>query len=93
MPDDCDKADRTFELLRQSTGHCFLDDNNPINSVAYRIRNDAGHLHKIIKHLEREIQLGQPYHNDDDGAGFIYPFNFSEIKAVINVDNKWCNYK
>ena len=64
LPDDSDKADRTFELLRQSTGLCFLEGNNPINSVAYRIRNDAGHLCYVIKktikgiHLKQDQRLG-----------------------------------
>ena len=93
MPDDCDKANRTFELLRQATGNCFIDGNIPINSVAQRIRNDAGHLHKVIKHLERDMRLGQHQHNtDNDDVVLNYPFNFSEIKAIININNKWCNY-
>ena len=91
MPDDCDKTDRTFELLSRLTGHCFLDGNIPINSVAYRIRNDSGHLHYIIKKLEKEVYLKQDQSLDShDDLNF--SFDFVATKAFITTDDKWCSY-
>lgn len=91
MPDNCDKADAAFALLKNSTEYCFHDGNYPINSVAHRIRNDAGHLHYIVIQLEKEVQLRQnqsPETHDDLECSF----NFTAIKAVITTDDKWCNY-
>lgn len=91
LPDDCDRANSTYELLTQSTAHCFLNGNIPINSVAQRIRNDAGHLHYIIKRLKREIHLKQDQslenHNDLECS-----FDFAAIKVLITTDDEWCIY-
>ena len=90
FPDDCDQANRSFEQLEHFTEHCFLNGNNPINNVARRIRNDAGHLRDMIKKLEREARLRQNQGLDDDALKC--PFDYSAINAIIITDNKWCNY-
>ena len=83
LPNDCDKANREFELLKQSTEYCFHDGNNPINNVAHQIKNDARHLHYIIKQLESYDEIPDVMECS---------FSFKAIKKVIAVDDKWCNY-
>ena len=86
VPEDCEQTTNAFDVLTQSTEHCFADYNIPISDVARKVLNDASDLRTIIEQLQQQNPQSQTNVEAE------YSFDLKIIENAVKIENKWCHY-